>query len=279
MDKRTPIVAALIILAFCAANVQAEIPSSKGSAAVGTATVITQSDTSDVTATAAETWEPVLRTVIQVAQQKELAFDVALQCGLYTDTLVKSKGGNKDTSTAKAGIDVRVQLQRLNNDGTADGAPFFAYPEAVTYAEREQQLMAKFQGIFQECETYADVSDPVTGEVRTECIDYGENTCLDVTAVELADGTIDYVTTLDESCLDYEELQLMLNTVSANAFNFVSDDLEQGEYEIVVQAKISSSSSAEAGSAAAKGVIGLGSMLVDEVRFIKADTDPVDTGM
>ena len=42
---------------------------------------------------AAEThsWDPVLSTYIRVPQQEDLIFDVALQCGLYTNTQVKKK--------------------------------------------------------------------------------------------------------------------------------------------------------------------------------------------
>ena len=134
--------------------------------------------------------------------------------------------------------------------------------------------MAKFQGIFQTCEKYETLIDPYTGEEREECIDYGADTCLDVEAVTADDGVtiVDYVVTLDEGCLDYEEVQLIQDTVSANAFNFVSPNLKQGEYKITVEAEIKTSTDFANGGAAAKGLIGLGSMVVDEVRFIKGDT-------
>ena len=247
-----------------------DLPSAKGSAAITGATIIEKTDMT-------HSWDPVLSTKIQVAQQKELIFDVALQCGLFTDTLVRSKGGTRDESSAEAGIDVRVKLEKINNDGTL-GEAFLAYPNSVTYAKRTQDLMAKFQGIFQTCEEYGLVPDLVNGGFRSECIDYGENTCLDVTAVDNeGDGVIDdYVVTLDEACLDYEEVRLALDTLNANAFNFVSPNLEQGDYQVTVEAEISSATSVENGDAAAKGMVGMGSMVVDEVRFIKADAG---TGM
>ena len=254
-----------VAMTFGFGNAYAGIPSSKGSAAISNATLIEAT-------TKTNSWDPVLSTMIQVPQDKELIFDVALQCGLYTDTLVRSKSGQKVTSTAMAAIDVRVKLQRLNNDGTFD-EPFFAFPDQVTYARRAQTLMAKFQGIFQQCEEWAVVPDPYNGGTREECVSYLPETCLDVTAVdEDRDGTIDdYITTVDVECLDYEEVQLILDTVNANAFNFVSPNLQQGEYKVTVEAEISTSSDWSNGGAEAKGLIGLGSMVVDEVRFIKGD--------
>jgi hypothetical protein len=248
-----------LLLTFSFSFALAQVPSGKGSAAISALNV-------------AEThsWDTILTTIIQVPQQKELSFDVALQSQLYTDTLVKSKAGERETSSAEAGIEVRVRLQKLNNNGTPAGDSFLAYPESVTYNKRSQTLMAKFQGIFQQCE----VTDPATGE----CLQYGTDTCLDVTPTDTdGDGVIDdYPVTLDLACLDEEEVQLILDTVSANAFNFVSADLEQGEYLVTVEAQVSQSSSATNGSAEAKALIGLGSMIVDEVRFIKGDAG---TGM
>jgi hypothetical protein len=263
MKKTSIALLVSMFLALSFGSALAQISSAKGSAAI--------SDPIVIQATAvADGWQTVSSTMIKVPQAQELSFDVALQCGLYTDTLVKSKGGTKDTSTAEAAIDVRVMVQPINQDGTL-GDAFYAYPNQVTYAKRAQTLMAKFQGIFQKCE----ITDPVTGE----CIQYGTDTCLDVTPVDSnGDGVIDdYETTLDMDCLDYEEVQLVLNTVNANAFNFVSPNLDQGEYKVTVQAKISSSTDATNGSAEAKGVIGLGSMVVDQVRYIKDDS--AGTGM
>ena len=264
--KMTSILSLIPILFFISSAMAGEIPSAKGSAAISNNTLLEATDRT-------HSWDPVLSTMIQVASQKELVFDVALQCGLYTDTLVRSKGGEKDTSTAEAAIDVRVKLQKLNSDGTF-GEPFFAYPDHVIYAKRAQTLMAKFQGIFQTCEEYTMVVDPYTGEPRMECVQYSANTCLNVSSVDdNGDGVIDdYTTTVDVDCLDYEEVQLIMDTVNANAFNFVSPNLEQGEYKVTVEAEISSDVSSTNGGAEAKGLVGMGSMVVDEVRFIKKDT-------
>lgn len=225
-----------IVLAF--GNAFAQMPSAKGSAAITGLTLI------EATAET-HSWDPVLSTFIKVPQQKELVFDVALQCGLFTSTHVKSKGGKTDTSTATVSIDVHVKLEPVidvDHDGIPIlGAPFYAHPggenNGVTYAKRTQDLMAKFGGIY---------------------------TCEDLDG----NGMI----TLDECVVTEEELRLILDTLNANAFNFIAPDLEQGEYKVTVEAEIKTDTDSQAGSAEAWGLVGMGSMVVDEVRFIKNDS-------
>ncbi len=53
-------------------------------------------------------WVDVLETTIKTSSQKDLVFDVALQCGIVTDTTVKSSGGSQSSATARANIAVRV---------------------------------------------------------------------------------------------------------------------------------------------------------------------------
>lgn len=166
---------------------------------------------------------------IKKAQKWDMVVDVSLECSLYTQTEVKSKGGTKDTSNAQAGVHVRVLV---------DGVPMEPYYQVegednpgVTFCRRSQTLSAVFQGLFE------------------DCID--------------AEGHV----FLNEDCLEYEELNLIMDTTNANAFNFVRKDLDQGTYHIEVQTKISSGTSAQNGSADAWGAIGKGSAILHEVRF------------
>ncbi len=114
-------------------------------------------------------------------------------------------------------------------------------PGEVTFCRRSQTLAATFQGLLED-------------EDGNVCLSANPDT-----------GVI----TIDEDCLQYEELQLILDTTNANAFNFVYRDLPQGNYLIEVQAMISSSTSFQNGSADAWGAIGKGSAIVQEVRFAK----------
>ena len=184
------------------------------------------------------TWDTILEQDIKTPNQKDLFIDVSLESGLYTQTLVKSKRNYEgdpdwDTSTAHAQIDVRVVI----DEGTPNER--CAYPQEVVFNSREQTLSAKFMGIFTgDCL----IVDPDTGEV-----------------------SINY------TCLEPEELELILDTMSANSFNFVIDQLTSGVHTISVQARIETNGSAEEGEFEAKAMIGRGSVTIELVRMIQGE--------
>jgi len=218
---------ALVAVAFMAATsfsgqVQAAPDANDDGMMTGNMTVFTN-------ATDTHGWVDIagLSGVMHKASWKDLVIDVSLECSLVTDTEVKSKGGNKETSAAEAGVEVRVLV-----DGVE---PEMFEPGKVTFCRRSQTLSASFGGVYSDC----------------------------------TDANGDGDTTLDDCLLTEEEIQLVLNTTNGNAFNFVYRDLPQGDYLIVVQARITSSSSASNGSADAYATIGKGSAILEEVRFAK----------
>ena len=81
-----------------------------------------------------------LTTSIKAPNAKELVIDLSVQCGLYTYTLVKGKGGSKDSSTAAARVVMEVDVQG------SDGVSLADFPQRVTYCERQQQLDATLGG-------------------------------------------------------------------------------------------------------------------------------------
>ena len=231
-------------LAVAAVAVLAAGPAMAQSAKTGAAT---SSLTLIEAAAQTFSWDPILTTTIRVPQQKELIFDVSLQCGLFTDTVVKSKGGAKDSSTASARVAVRVAVQRILGADAAGqpilGPRSYAGPNegaagghGVVFCSRTQTLSATLQGIIENLSCFPDgVFDP------------------DAPGCLLSD----------------EEIQLVLKTLNANAFNFVSANLQSGDYMITAEAEVSSDTSSQNGSATAMGLVGLGSMVVDEVRFVR----------
>jgi hypothetical protein len=182
-------------------------------------------------------WQPVLKTQIKTANQKDLLFDVAMQCGIVTDTTVKSAGGNLSSTTARANMAVRVLV---------DGEPALpansidatkANAEGVVYCDRIQTLAAKFAGL--NCQV-----DPLTGAV---------------------------------TCADPEELRLLLRTMDAHAFNFAMTDVSSGVHNVVVEAKAAANVSFDDGNlAGAEAFAGAGSLVVEEVRLVKGAEPLVD---
>jgi hypothetical protein len=189
-------------------------------------------------------WTILLEQNIKTPNQKDLIVDVSLETGLYTRTHVKSKRNYEgdpswDSSTAHAKVMVRVGVDGFYATGTpgVDQEAGVAFPRAVTFNEREQTLSAKFMGIF-------------TGD----CFAVNETT---------------HAVSINYTCLEPEELELILNTMSANSFNFVVADLTPGEHVITVEAKIIANGAAEEGKFEAMAMVGQGSVTIELVRMIQ----------
>jgi hypothetical protein len=157
-------------------------------------------------------WVTVHSQTIKTANAKDLFMDVALQCGIFTQTKSQLKVGG-DSSTATGQIEVRVMVD-------AD----MAEPGVVVYDKRVQTLNTElYQALW--------------------------------TATGMSIDNIGYV-------------ELILETLQAHAFNFVMTDLSSGVHTITVQAKVTSTASANATAMAA---VGMGSTTIESVRMIKGE--------
>jgi hypothetical protein len=78
----------------------------------------------------------ILSQEIKTPNGKDLFIDASVECGVWTQTKVESKGGKKDTSTAEGIVMLRAMV---------DGSP--ALPGWVTFCSRYQELSAEFAGI------------------------------------------------------------------------------------------------------------------------------------
>jgi hypothetical protein len=112
-------------------------------------------------------------------------------------------------------------------------------PGVVTYAARTQTLSATLEGAIAGC----------------------------LTIVTNADGSLSVV--LDETCVTPEEIDVILSTLNAASFDFVAVDVPVGVHTVSLQARITTSGSAQEGSFTAFGFVGKGTMIVDSVRLAK----------
>lgn len=125
----------------------AQFPSGKATVSVSDVTLIEDTD--------AQGWTTVLSSRIKPpGGNRALFLDVSLMCGLYTQTEVKSKGNNRDTSTAQGTVTVRVLLNGQE-----------AYPGEVTYCDRMQELSAELQGVVDLVDGELVVTDEETIEL------------------------------------------------------------------------------------------------------------------
>ena len=138
---------------------------------------------------------------IKVPQGKELLVGVSAEVGLTTDTSIKGKNGGAAKAIAGAKGVVIVVAHRIGDCAPGDGdtCGAVAAPGDVTLNSRVQTLNATLGGVIESC-TDGDL-----------------------------DGTIDIST---DCVVTDEEIGLVLETVSANHFNFVLPNLDQGEYNI-----------------------------------------------
>lgn len=112
-------------------------------------------------------------------------------------------------------------------------------PGVVTYAARTQTLSATLEGAIAGC----------------------------LTIVTNADGSLSVV--LDETCVTPEEIDLILSTLNAASFDFVAVDVPVGVHTVSLQARITTSGSAQLGSFTALGFVGKGTMIVESVRLAR----------
>jgi len=173
-------------------------------------------------------WKKILEVDIQTQNHAEMAFDMALQCGVTTDTTVKSKGGNNDGATAQAGVNVRIKVTYEN------GEVAYALPgnkdDGVTYCSREQTLEAKFAGL----ECTADSDGIVTCASEEE---------LRLLISTLNANAFNYIITGVPVGTHHVEVQARAKTAT-------------GTFGTAL------------GSASAEAFIGMGSLFVDEVQLI-----------
>jgi hypothetical protein len=140
------------------------------------------------------------------------------------------------------------------------------------FEKRIQTLTAELEGFIAECLTVDLVVnpdyDPPEDDPETEDIDESEP---QYWPTHDADGDPLWiaVVNIDWDCVEYEEIELVLDTLSANAFNFVADDMGAGMHTVQVQARVGGGVSYQNGSASAKALVGKGAVTVEEVRMIK----------
>jgi len=91
-----------------------------------------------------EGWHPVLTQTIKTANQKDLFIDASLLSGLYTKTVVRSKGGDKEASAAAGAVLLAVTV---DYDETKPASEWLAWPGPIIYNARAQVLTATLQGI------------------------------------------------------------------------------------------------------------------------------------
>jgi len=163
-------------------------------------------------------WTPIFSQTMKTANNTDLFIDVSMECGLYTLTKNQSQAGDSSTAVAEAEVRVRV---RVDNGFSYPG------PEGVTFCRRSQTLESVFQGL-------------LTNEAGQSCL-----------TTDLTTG----VTSIDETCLRPESVKLILDTMTANSFNFIHPDLLSGTHTITVEAMIDTKATSDSLTSSGEKVV------------------------
>jgi hypothetical protein len=120
----------------------ANTPSAKATAKIGYLNLFSVAasgvDDSDFDITE---WDTILTQTIKTGSQKDLFIDVSLQTGMFTSTIVKSKGMTADTSLGFGAIRVMVVIDADEDD---EQVVFPGHP--IFFDTRIQRLSATLQG-------------------------------------------------------------------------------------------------------------------------------------
>ncbi len=219
-------------------------PSSKFAAQVKDITIFQQQEADDCSA---GIWRDALNTSIKTPNKHDLLIGASFVTSLYTQTEVKGKNGQKDSADAMGMLKMRVLI---------DNNPNIAQPSEVVYDRRFQKLTAVLGGVIESCEdTGTFTVDPAT--------DLCEETVDPATGDSIPDGVL---TVQCECVVTDEEIELILDTMSAHHFNFVAANLTPGDHPVKVQVCIETDANWGNGSASALAGVGQGSLTVEQVR-------------
>jgi len=191
----------------------------------------------------------ILDIDIKTANKKDLLIGVSLETSILTRTKAKGKNGSADSESASGAITVCVEVDGQNSD------PDVA-PDCVTFDKRVQTLNTVLGGVIESCEDTCTFNDNGTPSNSAD---------------DFCDGEPDGIITVAFECVvTDEEIELILDTMSAHHFNFVARDLGPGDHEISILVSGTTGNSSTDSSATIG--IGQGSLTVEEVRAVNDGT-------
>jgi hypothetical protein len=249
---------ACLLVGIGSATAQNSLPSSKATAAVNTLvkcnmTRVSSNDASAVlpgscvnlwngaTVATKNEWIEIMATPVKLSNSQSLFVSASLVSGLYTQTRTKTQPGTTSTAQAMGAVYLRAVLTPAGRGDDIVGAP----------------LNVCSASIFGCADPTGRAQWGVVLDSRIQAISQDLSAC--TVLVSATSGTCDITSTIE----------LILNTASANAFNFIFPNVGQGVYTVKIYAAVGSDASViGSGSAVGAAAFGLGSMTVESVRLV-----------
>jgi hypothetical protein len=158
--------------------------------------------------------------------------EIYVSASLEAGLYTQTLASSKNNKKDTSTASVAIQVRTL-----IDNTPM--PPGTVTYAARTQTLSATLEGAIAGC----------------------------LSTVTNGDGTTSII--LDQNCVTPETIELILTTLNAASFNFVASNVPVGTHTISLQARISSTTSVDTGTASASALVGKGTMIAQIVRAVR----------
>lgn len=193
-------------------------------------------------------WIPIMSKQMKLSNSQSLFVSPSLVSGLYTQTATKTRVGSTSTAQAMGAVYMRAVLEDAAGNTLAVGSPLNIC-DAVPA-------------------TFGCSNDPAQGGPASSGV------VLD-SRIQTLSQTISACTILtdagDGGACDFEStIEFILQTASANTFNFIFANVGQGTYTVKIYAAVGSGATIIEGSGAAVGAaaFGLGSVTIESVRLV-----------
>jgi hypothetical protein len=171
-------------------------------------------------------------TILSAPIKMPAAKELFVSASLEAGLFTQTLARSKNNKKDTSTASVAIQVQALIDNTLVP-------PGVVTYAARTQTLSATLEGAIAGC----------------------------LSTVTNADGTTSII--VDPNCVTPEEIELILSTLNAASFNFVASNVPVGTHVLSIQARISSSTSVQQGTASATALVGKGTVIAQTVRAAK----------
>jgi hypothetical protein len=185
-------------------------------------------------------WIEIMNKPVKLSNSQSLFVSPSLVSGLYTRTRTKTQDGSTSTAQAEGAVYLRAVLTPAAGGNDIVAAPL-------------NLCSASVFGCSEQSSQWGVILDS-----RIQSLTQDITAC--TVLVDTLSGTCDFTSTID----------FILQTASANTFNFIFPNVGQGTYRLKIYAAVGSSASIIAGSGTAVGAaaFGLGSVTAEAVRLV-----------
>lgn len=184
-------------------------------------------------------WINIMSKQVKLSNSQSLFVSPSLVSGLYTRTRTKTSDGSTSTAQAEGAVYLRAVLTPADGSNDIVAAPLNLCTQSVFGCSN------------------APGSWGVILDSRIQTLTQDITAC--TVLVDGVSGTCDFTSTID----------FILQTASANTFNFIFPNVGQGTYTLKVYAAVGSGASIiGSGSAVGAAAFGLGSVTAEVVRLV-----------